>query len=67
MCGFGICADNAAGHTPRELRTLISRPVLGPRSSSSERLKRSCVLHMAECELRRVAVLMSLEWTADCT
>eukprot|EP00969_Alexandrium_andersonii_P294089 12997781-Alexandrium_andersonii.AAC.1 len=30
---FGICAENRAGRTPRELRVPISRPLLGPRSS----------------------------------
>eukprot|EP00969_Alexandrium_andersonii_P270758 11967447-Alexandrium_andersonii.AAC.1 len=37
--GLGISANNGAEGTPRELRTPRLRPLLGPRSSSSERLK----------------------------
>eukprot|EP00969_Alexandrium_andersonii_P365077 15465433-Alexandrium_andersonii.AAC.1 len=42
------------------------RPLLGPRNSSSERLKRLCILRMAGCGLRRIATLTGLERIPIC-
>eukprot|EP00969_Alexandrium_andersonii_P179892 7951532-Alexandrium_andersonii.AAC.1 len=44
--GFGICANNGAERTPRELGGPILRPRLGPRSSRFERVKRFCMLQV---------------------
>eukprot|EP00969_Alexandrium_andersonii_P002095 92206-Alexandrium_andersonii.AAC.1 len=57
-------AQNA---TPRELREPHSRPILGPCSSSSERLKRSYMFRMADCRLLPIAALAGLGRIADCT
>ena len=52
---------------PRRLRGAILRPFLGPRSSRFERLKRFCILRMADCGLRRIGALTGLGRIADCT
>eukprot|EP00969_Alexandrium_andersonii_P147261 6511860-Alexandrium_andersonii.AAC.1 len=69
MCisGFGTCANTCEERTPRELRGPVLRPFLGPRSSSSERLKHSCAFGRADCRLGRLAALAGLERVADCT
>eukprot|EP00969_Alexandrium_andersonii_P025561 1116321-Alexandrium_andersonii.AAC.1 len=64
---FGSCAKDRAERTPRELRGAMLRPFLGPRSSSFERLKRCCVLRMADCGLRRIAARTGRGQIADCT
>eukprot|EP00969_Alexandrium_andersonii_P189898 8390103-Alexandrium_andersonii.AAC.1 len=43
------------------------RLLMGPRTSSSERLTRFCVFGRADCGLRRLAALAGLERIADCT
>eukprot|EP00969_Alexandrium_andersonii_P372961 15482914-Alexandrium_andersonii.AAC.1 len=58
---FGICAHSAALQAP-DLRL-----PLGPRSSSSERLKQCCISGRVDCGLRRVAAPMGLARIADCT
>eukprot|EP00969_Alexandrium_andersonii_P233006 10287658-Alexandrium_andersonii.AAC.1 len=65
--GFGSCARHGAERTSRELPGPISRPFLGPRSSSSKRLERLCDFRMADCGLRRIVALMGLARIADCT
>eukprot|EP00969_Alexandrium_andersonii_P023522 1026955-Alexandrium_andersonii.AAC.1 len=40
---------------------------LGPRSSSSECLRRFCMFRMADCGLRRIAALTGSGRIADCT
>eukprot|EP00969_Alexandrium_andersonii_P266031 11758067-Alexandrium_andersonii.AAC.1 len=51
----------------RELRGPILRPLLGPHSPKFERLRRCCVLRMADCGLRRIVALMGLARIADGT
>eukprot|EP00969_Alexandrium_andersonii_P166148 7341487-Alexandrium_andersonii.AAC.1 len=51
----------------RELRRQMLRPFLGPRSSSSERLKRCCMFCMADCGLGWAAALPGIERLAGCT
>eukprot|EP00969_Alexandrium_andersonii_P012356 538615-Alexandrium_andersonii.AAC.1 len=45
----------------------MSRPLLGPRGSRFERVKRFCILRIAECGLRRIAVLKCRGRIADYT
>eukprot|EP00969_Alexandrium_andersonii_P169548 7494916-Alexandrium_andersonii.AAC.1 len=61
--GFGICATSCTERKPRELRGPVSRPFVGPCSSSSKRLKQL----RADCGLRRITALVDLERIADCT
>eukprot|EP00969_Alexandrium_andersonii_P245687 10857767-Alexandrium_andersonii.AAC.1 len=42
-------------------------PLLGPRGSRFERLKRFYVFRMADCGVRRVAALTSIGRIAGCT
>eukprot|EP00969_Alexandrium_andersonii_P353610 15440297-Alexandrium_andersonii.AAC.1 len=44
---FGICTNNGADTTPWELLGPILKSFLGPRSSSSERLKQFCIFQVA--------------------
>eukprot|EP00969_Alexandrium_andersonii_P214829 9487344-Alexandrium_andersonii.AAC.1 len=44
----------------------ILRPLLGPRGSRFERLKRCCVFRRAGCGLGRIAALAGLGLIADC-
>eukprot|EP00969_Alexandrium_andersonii_P370175 15476715-Alexandrium_andersonii.AAC.1 len=52
--------------TPRELREPILRPLLGSRSSSSERLQELCMFGRASCGLRRIAALTVRVPIVDC-
>eukprot|EP00969_Alexandrium_andersonii_P325209 14369627-Alexandrium_andersonii.AAC.1 len=43
---FGICMKDGAERTPRELQGPLLRSFSGPRSSSSESLKQSCMFQL---------------------